>query len=67
MIVLYGFVCFVKESEVGGVKGVDVLCFVLWFGIGIGVVFLGKGVFVFGLFVIILLVVIVLLLDFCNC
>lgn len=65
-IALYGLVRFVKESEAGGAKGVDVLRPALWFGTGIGVAFLGKGVLVPGLFAITLLAAIALLPDFRN-
>ncbi|CAJ0791448.1 hypothetical protein LMG7141_02512 [Ralstonia condita] len=61
---LFGLVRFVKESEAGGARGVDVLRPALWFGTGVGVAFLGKGVFVPGLFALTVLMAIVLLPDF---
>ena len=63
---LYGLVRFVKESETGGADGVNVLRPALWFGTGIGVAFLGKGVLVPGLFTLSLLAAIALLPDFRN-
>ncbi len=61
---LYGLVRFVKESETGGAEGVNVLRPALWFGTGIGVAFLGKGVLVPGLFALTLLAAMALLPDF---
>jgi 4-amino-4-deoxy-L-arabinose transferase-like glycosyltransferase len=65
-IALYGLVRYVKASEAGGVHGVDVLRPALWFGTGVGVAFLGKGVLVPGLFGLTLLAAMVLLPDFRN-
>jgi len=63
-IALYGLVCFVKESDAGGAEGVDVLRPALWFGTGLGVAFLGKGVLVPGLFALTVLAAMALLPDF---
>ncbi|ATG21216.1 hypothetical protein CO705_15740 [Ralstonia pickettii] len=63
-IALYGLVRFAKESEAGRTAGVDALRPALWFGTGIGVAFLGKGVLVPGLFALTVLAAIALLPDF---
>jgi 4-amino-4-deoxy-L-arabinose transferase-like glycosyltransferase len=63
-IALYGLVRFAKESEAGRTAGGDALRPALWFGTGIGVAFLGKGVLVPGLFALTVLAAIALLPDF---
>jgi 4-amino-4-deoxy-L-arabinose transferase-like glycosyltransferase len=63
-IALYGLVRFAKESEAGSTAGGDALRPALWFGTGIGVAFLGKGVLVPGLFALTVLAAIALLPDF---
>lgn len=63
-IALYGLVRFAKACETGGPGGVDVLRPALWFGTGVGVAFLGKGVLVPGLFALTVLAAMALLPDF---
>lgn len=61
---LYGLVRYAKASEAGGTDGVRVLRPALWFGTGVGVAFLGKGVLVPGLFAVTVLAAMAVLPDF---
>ena len=61
---LYGLVRYAKASEAGGVDGVQVLRPALWFGTGVGIAFLGKGVLVPGLFAVTVLAAMAVLPDF---
>ncbi|MFW6167651.1 MAG: ArnT family glycosyltransferase, partial [Ralstonia sp.] len=61
---LYGLVYYAKASEAGGPAGVDVTRPALWFGTGLGVAFLGKGVLVPGLLAATVLAAMAVLPDF---
>ncbi|WP_296227087.1 ArnT family glycosyltransferase [Ralstonia sp. UBA689] len=61
---LYGLVRYAKVSEEGSADGVRVLPAALWFGTGVGVAFLGKGVLVPGLFAVTVLAAMAVLPDF---
>ncbi|WP_430625002.1 ArnT family glycosyltransferase, partial [Ralstonia pseudosolanacearum] len=63
-LALYGLVRYAKACEMGGADGVEVMRPALWFGTGLGVAFLGKGVLVPGLFALTVVVAMALLPDF---
>ncbi|QHB53690.1 glycosyltransferase family 39 protein [Ralstonia solanacearum] len=63
-LALYGLVRYAKACETGGAAGVEVMRPALWFGTGLGVAFLGKGVLVPGLFGLTVVVAMALLPDF---
>ncbi|WP_247308676.1 ArnT family glycosyltransferase [Ralstonia pseudosolanacearum] len=65
-LALYGLVRYAKACEAGGADGVEVMRPALWFGTGLGVAFLGKGVLVPGLFGLTVVVAMALLPDFRN-
>lgn len=63
-LALYGLVRYAKACETGGADGVEVMRPALWFGTGLGVAFLGKGVLVPGLFALTVVAAMALLPDF---
>jgi 4-amino-4-deoxy-L-arabinose transferase-like glycosyltransferase len=63
-VALYGLVRYAKAGDGVSASGVRVLRPALWFGTGVGVAFLGKGVLVPGLFAVTVLAAIAVLPDF---